>query len=181
MIRGGALWFFPLSKLFFSLLTRNRLFLFSQAKEHALSHTLHITPFFCQFCEDFYFLQVAEQTIFFITFWWTMFFFFLKKKPPPHVSSARPLSCRVVEITYKAVIFKFCVLSSTDVDESHCEWPWFGGHWEWFLDREDQPFSGVSITESLLSPYELRLNIFGLLNISRKLWPLSLKVLQIII
>ena len=74
MTRGGVLWFFPLSKLFFSLLTRNKLF-FSQAKEHALS-PLHITPLFCQFCEDFFFFfQFAEQTIFLSLFAKQSFFF----------------------------------------------------------------------------------------------------------
>ena len=63
---GGAMMFFPCANFFFSLLTRNKPF-FISGKGQSIFFP-HITPFFCQFCEQtVYFLQVAEQ-ILFVTF-----------------------------------------------------------------------------------------------------------------
>ena len=82
--------FFPLCKLFFFflLLTRNKPFFPSQARERANFCLLHNPIFVPVLQTNFYFLQFAEQTIFFITvtFCRTVFLFFkIPLIASPHV------------------------------------------------------------------------------------------------
>ena len=76
---------------FFFAPNQKQTFFSSQAKEQA-KFFLHITPWFCQFCEQtFYFSQFTEQTNFSSLF--AKQFFLPPKKTYPHdVSSGRPLS-----------------------------------------------------------------------------------------
>ena len=92
---------FPLCKLFFSPLTRNKLFL-PLRQRNKLIFFSHITSFFCQFCKQtFYLLQFAEHAIFSSLFAEQSFFFSknpMRHSPPPQVSSGRPLRtvCAVI-------------------------------------------------------------------------------------
>ena len=57
--RGGAM-FFPLCKLLFSLVSRNKLF-FPLRQRNTQFCPLRIASFFCKFCEQtFYLLQFTE-------------------------------------------------------------------------------------------------------------------------
>ena len=80
---GGGYGFFHCANLFFFLLltpNQKQTLFPSQAKEQAPPPP-HISPAFCQFCEQtFYLLQFAEQTIFSSLFAEQSFFF--KKKNP---------------------------------------------------------------------------------------------------
>ena len=112
MICGGGLWFFPLCKLFFSLLTRNKPFLPLRQRNKQIFFP-HITPFFCQFCEQtFYFLHFAEQTIF-SSLLQTIFFFFKKTphSPPPCIIWSAPWSskCRSCVLSYPWHVASACV------------------------------------------------------------------------
>ena len=53
---GGGYGFFPLYKLLFSLLTRNKPYFSAHADKGTSKLFPYITPLFCQFCEQtFYF------------------------------------------------------------------------------------------------------------------------------
>ena len=72
-------------QLFVFAPNQKQTFFFSQAKEHAIpphTHTLPITPFFCEFCEDFTFYSLLNK-LFFISFCGTIFFFKKNLAPPP--------------------------------------------------------------------------------------------------
>ena len=85
---GGGLWLFPLCKLFFAPNQKQTLRFFpSQAiakEDPSFFSFMHITSFFCQFCQHtFYLSQFSEQTIFSSLFAEQYFFCSKKIIPPP--------------------------------------------------------------------------------------------------
>ena len=86
--RRGGYGFSPCASCFFAP-SQKQTFFSSQAKEHANRLPPHITPFFCQFCEQsFLFYWLLNKLFFFYHFLLNNFFSEKKHSPPRIIWSA---------------------------------------------------------------------------------------------